>query len=486
MKKRVFGQHSRSTLALWLWVVTCTIVGSQALAQRPNILFIITDDQGAWTMGCSGNKDALTPNMDRLANEGVRLSNAFTVTPVCSPSRVATITGRYSSEFGILDWINPKAEPEKGLDPAAVTWPKLLEQAGYRTGLVGKWHLGSQPKFHPTKFGYSHFAGFLEGGVATKDPILEFEGETKKRVGLTGDLLTEQALQFIQSASQDIEKPWCLSLHYRSPHAAYLPVDEEIWKQFEHKEVSVIDYPDLDRELVTKHLREYHASIAEVDRNLGKILRLLDDRHLANQTLVIFTSDHGYNLGHHGLEFKGNAHWRLRHKVEPQWPDINVQRRPNMFDTSLRVPALLRLPSQIPGGKKVDFWTTNLDWFPTICEAVGITLEEQSEKLRGQSIWPIVSSETKNPKPTSPRELFFEYSMRHGSTVDMRAVRTERWKFMRDRHNVGRRELYDLQSDPDELQDLSSSSNLEIVDVVAALDTKLDDYFGKILNSQQK
>ncbi len=151
-----------------LLIVVLLLLWSNTLlaadAARPNVLFIVTDDQAEWAMSCSGHPDAKTPNLDRIAREGVRLTNCFTPTPVCSPSRVAILTSRYGTEVGILDWLNPNKEPERGLDPKTPAWPRLLAAAGYRTGLIGKWHLGLKDEFHPSVFGYQYFMGFRGGG----------------------------------------------------------------------------------------------------------------------------------------------------------------------------------------------------------------------------------------------------------------------------------------------------------------------------------
>lgn len=438
-------------------------------AERPNILMIVTDDQAAWSLGSSGNTDAETPNLDRLAAEGATFSNAFVVTPVCSPSRAATITGRYASEFGILDWLNPAIEAQRGLDPAAATWPQMLTTVGYRTALIGKWHLGLQPRFHPREFGYDEFAGFLEGGAKTKNPVLDIDGVTRERDGLCVDLLTELAMETIRQ--QRGNHPWCISLHYRAPHGAYLPVAPEVWERFRNKQVTLADYPGLDRHQVAEHMREYLASVADIDRNLGRILKLLDDLQLADETLVIFTSDHGYNMGHHGLEFKGNAFWRLTEEPPKQWKNIAAKRRPNMFDTSLRVPALVRYPGVIPAGSVVEDWTNNLDWFPTLCDFAGVNIPPKLEQtLRGRSLKPTLEQQS---RVAPPREMYFEYSMRHGSQADMRAMRTEQWKYVRDWMHPGRIELYDLQNDPSESTNLAAHASDAQRKLMAEFDAKM-------------
>lgn len=147
-----------------LCLIGCAVSASAAEPTKYNIISIVTDDQAAWSLGCYGNKECRTPNMDRLAREGARFRNAFTPTPVCSPSRASMLCGRYGSEVGIRDWIADKeADAGVGLSPNVPTWPKVLHQHGYRTALIGKWHLGAQPRFHPRKNGFDRFFGFLGG-----------------------------------------------------------------------------------------------------------------------------------------------------------------------------------------------------------------------------------------------------------------------------------------------------------------------------------
>ena len=159
-------------------LATFVVLGSPAwAAERPNILFLFTDDQAPWAIGVSGYPHAKTPNLDRLAKSGAYLVNSFTTTPVCSPSRASLMTSRYGSELGITDWIHPRREPQLGLDPDLVTWPEVLREAGYHTGLVGKWHLGVPDRFHPTKTGFDYFMGFRTGGTRPSNPILEKNGQ---------------------------------------------------------------------------------------------------------------------------------------------------------------------------------------------------------------------------------------------------------------------------------------------------------------------
>ena len=167
-----------SSVLLFLFVLAPSWA---AAAERPNVLFVLTDDQAPWALGASGNPQAKTPQMDRLFGEGAYLVNCFTTTPVCSPSRASLMTSRYGSELNITDWINPRVEKELGLDPATVTWPEVIQAGGYTTGLVGKWHLGLPDRFHPTKTGFDRFMGFRGGGYRLTDPDLEIASEESNR-----------------------------------------------------------------------------------------------------------------------------------------------------------------------------------------------------------------------------------------------------------------------------------------------------------------
>ncbi len=413
----------------------------QAQSKRPNIIFIQTDDQAAWALGASGNRDAHTPNLDRFFREGAYLRNAFVSTPVCSPSRASLITSRYGTELGITDWINPNIEPEIGLSTEIATWPKLLADVGYFNGLIGKWHLGTQDRFHPSKFGFKYFMGFRPGGVPTKDPRLEVNGEVKQAAGFTVDILTDDALRFL---GEHRDKTFMLMLNYRGPHTAYLPVRDEDWQKVKGIDLKIPDYPDLDIPRAKKIMREYLASVAAVDRNVGRVLAAVDELKLRDNTVVIFTSDHGYNIGHHGVWHKGNGHYILNRTPNSSSREPQYQ-RPNVFDTSLRTPTAVRWPGVIKPGSEIKQTVTNLDWFPTILTIAGVK-RPANTTLRGRDITPLLRG--RNVKWDD--DLYVEWSQHHYVKTHLRMYRTPEWKLVRDFLNPGKDELYHLAVDPDE------------------------------------
>ena len=411
----------------------------------------MADDQAEWAMGCSGNQQAKTPNMDRLAREGVRLTNCFTPTPVCSPSRVAILASRYGTEVGIYDWLNPDKEPLHGLDPTTVAWPRIVSAAGYRTGLIGKWHLGLQDQFKPDKFGYQYFTGFLAGGTKPLNPELTVGGQKRTVTGFIVDVLADDALEFLR---KDPGRPFALSVHFREPHAPYtpLPDSEAKWSASVDPTVPNPDFPKLNTSRVRQLTKDYLGSVAAIDRNLGRILDELDRLKLSDNTLVIYTSDHGYNIGQHGILHKGNGSWILTENP-PATENIPSGLRPNMYDTSLRVPALIRWPKRIPAAKTIDRTITHLDWLPTILSATGTTLPSNT-RIHGQNILPLITGE--GPLNRTD-DLYTEFSVQHTMRADMRSYRTKHWKLIQDFLNPGRDELYDLQADPGETNNLANS-----------------------------
>lgn len=459
---RLYGSCTALLLAIGLWTGLLYADGT-----RPNVVFIYTDDQAPSAVGFAGNHELRTPHLDRLARSGAVLRNAFTVTPVCSPSRAEFMVSRYGSELDILDWINPKAEPETGLNPNTITWVELLKDAGYATCLSGKWHLGTADRFHPTLTGYDEFMGIRDGGCPPKDPILEIDGHLTPTQGFTVDLVTDHALDFIRRHQGE---PFLASVHYREPHAAWLPTREEDWKPYRELVPTLPEpvHPDLDAEKVRRMTREYYASVAGVDRNVGRILDLLDELRLADKTIIVFTSDHGYHLGHHALWFKGNAQWMLKTLPEQHWPNIGPRQRPNLLDQALRVPACIRWPGRIPPGTEITETITNLDWFPTLLAMTGTELPDDIP-VRGRNFLPLLLGE----RIPWANDLYAEYSMRHGATADMRCWRTTAWKYMIDFANPGREELYHLASDPGELKNLADSNDPEAVQVRAEFKKKI-------------
>ena len=427
---------------------------------RPNILFLLTDDQAPWTLGAEGRPNAFTPALDRLAAGGVRLARMFANAAICSPSRATLLTGRYPTETGFgPDGCVYIEDEARSLHPELPSWPALLREAGVRTALVGKWHLGHAREAQlPTARGYERFRGWLVGGERSRDPRIQIDGAWRDFPGrYTPDVLTDLALETIRDWR---DQPFALSLHYWAPHAnvafpeGYTPPhDDRTWLPLRKTDLAPWttrdlaipnpDFPNLDRERIDRMAREYHASVHSVDRNVGRVLDLLEELGLAENTLVVFTSDQGYNLGHNGIWHKGNGRWITRDRRDPRgvYPGSN---RPNLYDNSMRVPCLLRWPARLPAGTVDARPASFLDWLPTLLAAAGVT-PPADLTVRGRNLLPRFA----------PGGDALDGDARvHAQHDCLRCCRTARWKYIFNALPGQPDELYDLAADPEEHQNL--------------------------------
>ncbi len=425
--------------------------------EKPNILFIVADDLASWAVSYNGNSNAYTPEIDNLAREGVLLKNAFVNSPLCTPSRVALHTGRYPSEVGITHNKQP-------IDPNIKTWQELLHLNGYKTAHVGKWGMQLKEENYPLNCGYMHFTGTIGGLSRSKDPKLIVEGKRKTFEGrYTPDLLADFAMDYILQFKNE---PFAISLHFWAPHAntsfpeefelpyddrSWLPLKEEDLKPFKDKELIIPnpDFPDLDTNRVKRMMREYYASVHAVDRNVGRIMDFLKKQGLVDNTVVVFTSDNGYMIGHHGLWHKGNGRWITREEKDPTGKYMDG--RANVYDLVLKVPAIVRWPRKLEAGKIVEETFEFIDWFPTILAMTGIEKPEDLI-LRGNDALPLL--EGKNIEWGN--DLFAQYG-------SLRTYRTPEYKLVYDFATKDKDEFYHLLTDPLEKENLIDSVELDIL-----------------------
>ncbi len=414
-------------------------LAASAAPGRMNLLCIMTDDQAAWSVGAYGNKESRTPNMDRLAREGALFANAFTPTPVCSPSRATFLTGRYGSQLGVTDWIDPnEGIAGVGLPKGATTWPGVLRAAGYKTALIGKWHVGDLAENHPTAMGFEHFFGFVGGSNSPMDPVMEVEGKKQKFKGAEPDIETDEAIRYIEANRAG---PFSVLITFRAPHLPYGPVPEQDSAVFKDLDPTIPALKGLDAEQVKKWTRDYYASIHSVDRNIGRLLEKLEQLKLDENTIVVFTSDHGYNIGHHYIHTKGNGYWIAGGVPGPT--------RPNMWETSIRLPLIVRWPGVVKAGTKIDYPVSFIDVFPSFLSALGVPAPADW-KHEGTDFTPLLRGLTLPPRPA----IFGTYDLHNSGLSYMRMIRTEQWKLVRRAHANGMDELYDLAKDPAETKNV--------------------------------
>ena len=368
---------------------------------RPNVIYIMADDLGWADLGCYGRREYKTPNLDRLANNGVKFTNAYSAAPVSTPTRCAFVTGRYPARTPVglkepLSWKRNVGD-SIGLDPSTPTIASLLKENNYQTVLIGKWHLGYLPRYSPIKSGYTDFFGIMSGGVdyfTHKDPNGEsdlFENEVPiEKTGYITDLLTERAVSFI---SQQHKNPFFLSLNYTAPHWPWEGPDDV-------EKSKVIKYWTTDG----GSTEVYGAMVKSLDSGIGKVLSALKKANLESSTLIIFTSDNGGERFSYIWPFSGGKF--------------------QLLEGGIRVPAIVFWKDVIPKGKVIDQVSITMDWTKTILSVCQVN-QDNYYALDGIDLLPIIKGE----KPEVERKLFWR-------TQDQNAVRNGRWKYYKKRDKV--------------------------------------------------
>ena len=452
----------RTTLSI-LAVLVAT-VRLQAAPQY-NLVAIVTDDQAAWTLGCYGGKEIPTPNLDKLAASGTRFANAFVHTPVCSPSRGTYMTGLQSTQLGFTDWLNEGQMKNGGLTKEMTTWPAVLRTQGVATGLIGKWHLGLSEQSLPWNQGLAEYTGFLGGGWApNKVNFVDEKGGKHALPGFSVEVCTDLAIKFT-TAHKD--KPFALLVHYREPHAAYVPMPATDMESSRQANLQVPDFPGLKQPHTTNNRRDYYASIAALDRNIGRLLDHLKASGLDGKTIVTFTSDHGYNVGEHGIQHKGNGRWITEDRFQ--------QPAPNMYDSTIRVPLIIHHPATTKPGHVAREWVTNADTAATMLGLLGIT-RPATLPAASRDISPAARGEALDASQF-PEELFGQYDLVNFELKNnMRMIRTARWKLLLHLNDPARNELYDLTADPGERTNLIGKPGNEstIADLTKLLRARME------------
>ncbi len=319
-----------------------------AESRQPNILFILADDLGYADVSCYGRPDYKTPNIDGLAAKGVRFMQAYANSAVCSATRVGLMTGRYQNRLAIgLE--EPMGLRDVGLPPEHPTLPSLLKKAGYGTGLIGKWHLGSPPKYGPLVSGYDHFWGFHGGGLDyfdhTKDTADLWDDDRRDpEPGYMTDLIGQRAVQMIDHFA-DAGRPFFLSLHFNAPHWPWEGPDDEA----ESRRLATVKSGILAFD--TGSQKTFAAMVTRMDDQIGRVLATLKARGLDQDTIVLFTSDNGGERYSDNWPFTG-------HKTE-------------LLEGGLRIPAVVRWPGHIAAGTSSDQVMISMDWLPTFLEIAG-------------------------------------------------------------------------------------------------------------------
>jgi arylsulfatase A-like enzyme len=388
-------------------------------SSRPNLLFILADDLGYADVSCYGRRDFTTPNIDRLAAEGVRFTQAYANSAVCTASRVALITGRYQYRLpvGLEEPLSTRVPRKVGLPADHPTLPSLLKKAGYRSALIGKWHLGRLPDFGPLQSGYDYFYGFRSGAVdyfthksgppATDTDDL-WEGDVKiRRTGYLTDLLGARAADLVETYA-GTGKPFLI---ISAPHWPW----EAPGDQAESQRLRNLFHNDGGTQ------RTYQRMIQQMDLQIGRVLQALDATGAGQDTIVVFTSDNGGE------------------RYSDTWPFTG--RKTELLEGGLRIPAVIRWPGRIPFNIVSEQVTIGMDWFPTLLAAAA-TAPDPEFPSDGVDLLPGL---TQAAAP-GPRKLFWRYKLH-----DQQAARIGGWKYLKILDNTF---LFDVVQDPMERANL--------------------------------
>jgi arylsulfatase A-like enzyme len=421
--------------------------------EKPNIVIILTDDQGYADLGCFGGTHVNTPRLDRMAEEGVRLTSFYVAAPLSSPSRAALMTGSYPKRVGMAVGSRYSvllSDDEWGLNPSEITIAEMLKGKGYTTGIFGKWHLGDQPEFLPTRQGFDEFYGIpyshdIHPFHPRQDsfhfpPLPLYEGDSVIAHDPDADFLTRditrEAVSFIDRHS---DGPFFLYVPHPMPHTPIHVTPETMEKVADSIRVALsaengnIDY-DTRNNL-------YPYAIDEIDWSVGEILDALERNNVDKKTLVIFTSDNGPHVG----------------KATPL-----RGRKGSNYEGGMREPAIVRWPGRIKAGRVCDELLTSMDLLPTMAFLTGAEVPDD-RIIDGRNIWPVLSGKK---GAVSPHEVFFYH---RGNNLT--AVRSGMWKL--HRKETGEYELYNLGTDISE-QNNVADENSQLVDSLNRLMISFD------------
>ncbi|MEM9157633.1 MAG: arylsulfatase [Verrucomicrobiota bacterium] len=379
-----------------------------ANAAQPNIVIILTDDQGWGDLSLHGNTNLSTPNIDSLAHQGIEFTH-FYVCPICSPTRSEFLTGRYNPRGGVRS----ASRGEERMDLDETTIAEILRDNGYRTAAFGKWHNGMQPPYHPNARGFEEYYGFCSGHWGNYfDPMLEHNGQIVKGEGFIIDDFTNRALDYIEKHK---DEPFFVYLPYCTPHSP-MQVPDRFWEKFKDHDLP-LRARTTDKEDLT-HSRAALAMCENIDWNVGRVTQKLEELGIADNTIVIYFSDNGPN----GYRWNGDMRGR----------------KGSVDEGGVRSPFLLKWPANIAAGQKVDRIAGAIDLLPTLAEVAGIK-KYDTKPLDGTSLVPLLQ----NPKTNWPDRIYVNHFK--GKT----SIRTQGFRL----DHQGR--LYDMINDPGQRIDVT-------------------------------
>lgn len=460
-----------------------------------NIIYIMTDDHTAQMMSCYDNRYVETPNIDRLANEGVRFTNSFVANSISGPSRACLLTGKHSHINGFKDNETSYFNGEQQ------TFPKLLQKAGYETAIIGKWHLQSRP----TGFNYWEI---LPGQGDYYNPNFITETDTVRNTGYVTNIITDKSIDWLENR-RDKNKPFCLLVHHKAMHRNWMPeledlplyedktfsMPENFFDNYEGRQAAAEQEMSIDKDMdliydlkmlkegkdsrlkdmylgilntmtpeerkvwdefhapiiedfykknlkgkelaewkYQRYMKDYAKTLKSLDDNIGELLDYIEESGLAENTLIVYTSDQGFYMGEHG------------------WFDKRF-----MYEESMRTPLIMKLPESMKRRGDISQMVQNIDHAATFLELAGV---EVPEDIQGESYLPLLKGENPENWRKSLYYHFYEYPAEHAVKRHY-GVRTERYKLIHFYNDIDKWELYDLQNDPTEMHNIYDNEEMQ-------------------------
>jgi len=474
---------------------SCTNNKEEFNEKRPNIIFIMSDDHAYQAISAYNSGLIETPNIDKIAKEGIIFNKAFVTNSICSPSRAVILTGKFSHLNGVIDNVLP-------FDGTQQTLPKMLQSNGYRTGLVGKWHLKSDP------IGFDYW-NILPGQGDYYNPGFIKQGKDTVYSGYVTDIITDISLEWLKQNDKD--EPFCLMMHHKASHSSWMPAlknlelfddkdfplpetfyddyegrealkkvkftvqnhmdtrlhlkvpcmecdtidgsewapreylrriarltpeQRKVWDEnYKKEEIEFYqikdDKPKRDQWIFRRYMEDYLRVVTSIDESVGRVLDFLKENGLEENTIIVYTSDQGFYLGEHGLYDK-----RF------------------MYEQSLRTPLVIRYPKEIKPGTETDLLVQNLDFMPTLLDVAGISVPDD---IQGQSMRPIWNAD----KVEWRDAIYYHYYHKKYGLTPHYGVRTDRYKLIHFFDVIDSWELYDLKTDPNEMKNLYEDPTYE-------------------------
>lgn len=473
---------------LLLFLFSLQTAYAQQVTGKPNIVFIFSDDHALQAISAYGSPHLKTPNIDRLAKEGALFKNAFCTNSICAPSRAVLLTGKYNHLNGQID-----NQTSTVMDTRQASFPKYLQQQGYTTAWVGKWHINNTPRY------FDYWKVLPGQGVYYNPEFIAMDSSRVRMPGYATEIITDEALQWLDKNQATNRKPFCLVIGHKASHREWqpdirdlhafdgktfevpktfsdayqgrtaaahqqmeikdlrwdwdlkvnadsLPIIQRMdaaqrrgWDEYYKTENAKLDTSRMTKEEIAiwkyqRYMHDYLGCILSMDRNIGRVLDYLDQHDLAKNTIVVYSSDQGFYLGEHG------------------WYDKRF-----MYEPSLHMPLLIRYSPVIKPGTTIDQMVVSIDFAPTLLDFAGIT---KPQDMQGRSFRPLFAGKRVDWR-TSMYYHYYEYPDPH-RVLPHFGIREERFKLICFYGGASKSwELFDLQSDPDELENLYSKANLQ-------------------------